>query len=152
MRSVFAISELSVSSSSSSSAGIRVRFERPDDVRLEVAFDELAAGDVHRDLHRARPRRASTRRSARRRCAMTQRPTRTMRPVSSSTGMKSAGETRPWPGRSQRSSASTPMMRPLSEVDLRLVVQHELVVASTRSRSAVSSVEPGQHLGVHLRR
>ena len=27
--------------------------ERPDDVRFEIAFDELAAGDVHGHLQRA---------------------------------------------------------------------------------------------------
>src|SRR3954471_13516881 len=41
-------------------------------------------------------------------------PIGTMSPVSSAIGMNSAGETMPWPGRCQRTSASTPTISPLA--------------------------------------
>ncbi len=48
-----------------------------------------------------------------------------MRSLASAAGMKSFGWQRPWPGRSQRTSASTEVSSPLGGVDDRLVVQEE---------------------------
>ncbi len=45
--------------------------------------------------------------------SMAQAPTGTIRPLRSSSGMNSAGDTTPWPGRFQRSKASAPTMRPV---------------------------------------
>ena len=52
----------------------------------------------------------------------------TMRPVSSASGTKSSGVTRPRVGWFHRTSASNPSISPVSQHDDRLVVQDELVV------------------------
>ena len=71
---------------------------------------------------------------ARRPGRSTHSPSGTIRPVSSASGMNSSGGTSPCSGCCQRSSASTPTMLAAAQVDLRLVVQHELAVASSARR------------------
>ena len=92
------------------------------------SWRELARRQVHRHAQRrqalALPRAAFCAQAVR----STQSPIGTIRPVSSASGMNCAGRHRAAAsGWFQRSSASTPVMRPLAQVDLGLVVQHELV-------------------------
>ena len=99
------------------------------DVVGEGGVGELARRDVDGDLERrasqprglARtPRAGPTRRSS------------TMRPLCSATGMKRSGGTMPSSGWSQRSSASTPVMRPVAQLDERLVVEAQLAALDRR--------------------
>ena len=57
----------------------------------------------------------------------TQLPIGRIRPQSSATGMNCAGETGPRVGCVQRSSASAPVIAPVLQIDLRLVVQREFL-------------------------
>ena len=65
----------------------------------------------------------------------THSPIGAIRPVSSASGMKRAGGSSPRLGWFQRISASTPKIAPRAQVDLRLIVQHELL-ARQRERAA----------------
>jgi hypothetical protein len=79
-------------------------------------------------------------------CRSTHSPKGTISPISSASGMKSAGETKPRSGWRQRSSASKPItMSPagLGTVDQGLVVELELALAK---RLAQVELEPARRL------
>ncbi len=117
VRSVFTMSVLSVSSSSSRWAGTlwasRARltspFRSPSMSWRPATFRETCTGPTAECLHRLICWQT---------VSMTQVPTSTMRPDSSRAGMKTPGGTRPWPGRSHRSRASKPAMVPSSSLAL----------------------------------
>ena len=73
--------------------------------------------------------------ASRQACFSTQAPIGTISPVSSAIGMNSAGGTGGASGGSQRSSASTAIDRPVSQVHHRLVVQVELARVERRRSS-----------------
>ena len=81
----------------------------------------------------------------------TQRPIGTMSPVSSASGMNWSGATMPRSGWFQRSSASTPTMRPVPMSTRRLVVQHELAAAERLAQRRFER-EPLERMAVLLRR
>ena len=84
--------------------------ERGVDLGDEAGLVELQRRDVDREVERARGQalaRASAVRSA-------QRPIGRIRPVASASGMKAAGGSSPRSGWRQRSSASTPLTRPVA--------------------------------------
>ena len=70
--------------------------------------------------------------------------------MASASGMNSPGSTSPRSGWFQRTSASTPVKRPVRKVELRLVVQHEL---APLQRQAQLALEPPTRLRllVHAR-
>ena len=77
---------------------------------------------------------------ARQAVSRTQRPIGTIRPVSSASGMKASGGTRPRVGCCQRTSASNPTISVALEVDDRLVVDAQLVPFEGARRSLSSSM------------
>ena len=104
------------------------------DLRGEAGLDGLARRDV--DAHRRAPRAPApasrSARSWRQADVVTSRPSGTMSPVSSASGMNSIGGTSPRSGWRQRTSASKPTIRLGRELDDRLVVELELLLLDRR--------------------
>ena len=81
----------------------------------------------------------------------THSPSATISPVSSATRMNSPGGTRPRSGWCQRTSASTPDRSLVAELDLRLVVQLELVAGEREAQVALerlARLQPRVHAGL----
>ena len=81
----------------------------------------------------------------------THSPIGTISPISSASGMNSAGDTRPRSGWFQRSSASKPVMLVGPQVDERLVVQLELAVGERLAQvelERAARLQPRVHLGL----
>ena len=74
-----------------------------------------------------------------------------MSPVSSAIGMNSAGDTRPCSGCGQRSSASTPPMRPVGQVDRAAGSAAMNSPRSSARRRSVSMRQAAAHALGHLR-
>ena len=72
-----------------------------------------------------------------------------MRPVSSASGMNASGESRPRAGWSQRTSASTPVMRPVSQRHDRLVDEAQLPGLDAAGEVGLE-LEALEGAGVHL--
>ena len=117
----------------------------------EVGVEQLARRDVHADRRRAS--RADARRSSRAlprtRSRSTCWPISSMRPASSANGMNDSGPSRPRSGCCQRTSASSAVMRPDSQLVDRLVVHDELA-AFGRAAEVRLEVEPFDRGEVHL--
>ena len=93
----------------------------------EVGLGQLPGRDVDADRERVRRRRGSCQaRTWRQAWPSTQRPISRIESDSSATRMKSSGPIRPRSGCSQRTSASTPTIRPRRDLDDRLVLEDEL--------------------------
>ena len=99
--------------------------------------------EVDRDRRARGPRRA-TRGTARSASSSTRSVSGRISPVCSASGMNSSGQSRPRSGCCQRTSASTLRTRPVAEVGLRLVVEHELVARRSRAAARPISVEPAR--------
>ena len=83
------------------------------EVAREARLGELAVGDVDADDPPA-PRGSSRQAASCGTRSSTQRPSGTIRPVSSAIGTNSGGSTRPPPASGQRHSASKPTIRPVA--------------------------------------
>ena len=133
-----AIITLSVSSSTRREGASPLRRERVAHVVEQVRRAQLARREVDRHgdgtLRRRRVQPARCAHASRR----TQRPSSTIRPVSSASGMNSAGARCRASGWRQRSSASTPTIVPVAQVDDRLVGER----AARRRRSARAELAP----------
>ena len=118
----------------------------------EVRLAELAGRQVdrHHQARAARAGRRATRVAWRQAVSSTHRPSGTIRPVSSASGMNDSGGTRPRTGCCQRTSASKPTIRSVVEVDQRLVVDAQLA-ALDRAPEVVLHVDPVHRLVGHRR-
>ena len=118
-----------------------------------VGFEEIRAAqfarrEIHRDADARMPVPPARSRPAAR-VRNTQRPTATISPVSSSTGMKSAGETSVSvgaPPAQQRFGAEQALRR---AVEFRLVVQHEFLVVD-RAAEIAFQFQPARRATAHV--
>ena len=129
---------LSVSSSSRSRGVEGAVLDHLGDAAHEVLLLELPAGEVDREPQVGEALPPASARTCAQAVRSTQRPSSRIRPVSSASGMNSAGEIRPRSAWNQRTSASTADHRAVVQAHLRLVVDHQLAALERACRSWVS--------------
>ena len=118
-------------------------------VAQQMLVAELPRRQIDRHAQRAAGPACCQATFCRQAVCSTHLPIGTISPVSSATGMNCIGATGPRSGCSQRSSASMPVMRPLADIPLGLVVELEFV-ALERMPQARFQRQTLERVGVEL--